>query len=348
MQLSGDLQHYCSTVEVDSITLMNFPCSISVTSRHYALLSISLQLTSAISFLIGILSFKVPTDISNDVVTYLAIMLKNNGPNVLFWNCIMFWFIAPLYQNFKIVRRDSIQKSKHEKDTNLEKDCASLPLIENSTGDVEDINKRSIETKSMKNKHSKSTNWSGFLLCRIVFGMLECLFCCSYIIIPDPIQDEHDTRISVGYEEEECRYVPFSLYNEIYMIRHPGKMLNRVLSPNIDRFGRSRLFMFIFSGSTKGTYHSYSFLLAFIEFYLEQKYNTVRSYTFYFALISLLLSGIRLKVYLYSVIYGLLLFPITLAYYISLIWFDCFDLTNPKKGSWMFSILLDYWDKLTS
>jgi hypothetical protein len=136
------------------------------------------------------------------------------------------------------------------------------------------------------------------------------------------------------------RFMPFSIYNKIYLITHPGEELNPSLPEyGTRRFGMGRSLLLIYSTSIRGTLN----LAMFWHAYYVMKYKDGELLAKALALVPLAIAAIDLRVYLVSFVFGMILYPymlvVTFAFYFPV----CRDILNPPRGSLLFKILTYYW-----
>jgi hypothetical protein len=149
-------------------------------------------------------------------------------------------------------------------------------------------------------------------------------------------------------ERYVTRYVPFSIYNDIYCLLHPGQKLNPHLPTDMERFGVARAMLFVLATNAKGTFHLYLFAYAVIT--LAAKYNNVDTedggdmVSATFAVISLLCASVKMRVFVMSTVFGILLIPMSLGWYLALVWFDWCRVISPKKDSYFYKVMHFFWE----
>jgi hypothetical protein len=141
------------------------------------------------------------------------------------------------------------------------------------------------------------------------------------------------------------RFIPFSLYNLIYIITHHGRQeLNPELPyDQMPAFGMGRSMLLCFGTSIRAS-------LSLALFYNAYYAVLVQDGLFfrYMSLISLLSAFTDLDVYLVAVFYGTILYPYSLVVWLAL-YFPMFDwLLNPKQGTFLFWMLKKYWKTVVS
>ncbi len=142
--------------------------------------------------------------------------------------------------------------------------------------------------------------------------------------------------------DSDCRYMPFSLYNLLYMFLNPGQKINEQLPADIEALGFGRVYLFLLSCNTKGTLNLYIFINAVAKLYAAGGNGTSAA----FATISLLLALCDLKVYAVSLVFGIVLFPFTIMYLSVFCCPDCcrvLDALRVKKDTFEFRVMMHYW-----
>jgi hypothetical protein len=139
-------------------------------------------------------------------------------------------------------------------------------------------------------------------------------------------------------ESTEPRYVPLSIYNEIFLVTHPGKELNPYFPKDMKRFGVAKIFLLIYSASSKASFN----LIVF--------YNAVHIYsndhdflTTSIAFIALVIALTDLRIYLLTSLFGALFNPYMLLLTLSLFFPMCPFLLNPSQENPIYVILEFYW-----
>lgn len=138
-------------------------------------------------------------------------------------------------------------------------------------------------------------------------------------------------------------FIPFSIYNFIFMIRNPGKELNPKLPEELASFGAGRMYLFLMSASVKGTLDLILFINAFLNF-IEAFSSARVTPSLVFAVMALLSSALNLRVYVTNLLFGVFLLPVLLLMGAMCFCADCFgDTWNPKRGTYMFFFFSLYW-----
>ena len=97
------------------------------------------------------------------------------------------------------------------------------------------------------------------------------------------------------------------------------------------------------SANSKGTFHMYIAIYALLQlFNAYHKYST-DSVSVIFAFLSLVMAATKLRVFVLSVVFGIIMIPLTLGFYVALVWFDCCDAINPKKDTFKHNAIKQYW-----
>lgn len=138
------------------------------------------------------------------------------------------------------------------------------------------------------------------------------------------------------------RYVPFSLYNLLYIITHGGHQeLNPSLPYNhMPSFGMGRSMLLCYGTATRASLNLALVYNAYYALLITDEHDL------FFTTVSLVALGSALAdldVYLVAVFFGTLLYPYTLV-----VWFatylPMFDwLLNPRQGTFLFWMLKKYW-----
>jgi hypothetical protein len=140
----------------------------------------------------------------------------------------------------------------------------------------------------------------------------------------------------------ECRFMPFSLYNHWFMMRNKGKKLNDKLPENIEYFGFYRAIWLVYGVNAKGTLNAYLCYDA-----LTQLFKSNHSWSLVFSLTSLVFAILDLRVFFYSIIFGVLLYPFSAVLSIMMFAPDCCGVINEwlqsRRGSWNYRQLMRYW-----
>lgn len=142
------------------------------------------------------------------------------------------------------------------------------------------------------------------------------------------------------------RYIPFSIYNLLFIIGNNGQ---KEMNPNLpyddmERFGMGRSMLLSFGTSIRA---SLSIALVVNAYYAL----LVSEGSFVFTCLSLiaLISALSdLDVYLIAVFFGTILYPYTFVVTLAM-YFPMFDwVLNPKQGSVLFFIFKIYWRSIIS
>jgi hypothetical protein len=141
------------------------------------------------------------------------------------------------------------------------------------------------------------------------------------------------------------RYIPFSLYNLVYIISHEGR---QELNPHLpydqmEAFGMGRSILLCFGTSLRA---SLSLALVYNAYYALLV--TEDEFFMYVSLAALASALTDLDVYLVAVFFGTILYPYTVVVWIAL-YFPMFDwVLNPKQGSFLFWLFKKYWKTVVS
>jgi hypothetical protein len=134
------------------------------------------------------------------------------------------------------------------------------------------------------------------------------------------------------------RYIPLSLYNDLYLITHPGQELNPNFPKKMKNFGVARIFLLIYSASAKASYNLIVFYNAFHVYSNDHDF-----FTRFIALIALVIALSDLRIYLLTSVFGALFNPYMLLLTCSLFLPMCSFLLNPSQENPIFVILEFYW-----
>jgi hypothetical protein len=158
--------------------------------------------------------------------------------------------------------------------------------------------------------------------------------------------------------EVSTRYIPFSLYNDVFMMLNEGYMLNREINESLDYFP-ANIQIFIQSIIFRGLLNFFLFLNALlqVQFVLQNEHSYVG---FLLTINSLLVCTLNLQAYLWAMVFCVVGTPYWL--YITLMkcggCIDREDGTNDnenrkpdgtkkiKKGSFMYACLLFVWKRV--
>lgn len=150
-------------------------------------------------------------------------------------------------------------------------------------------------------------------------------------------------------DDYACSYIPFSLYNLLFMFRHPGKQLNNTLPETLPYFGFGRMYLFMLSINTKGILNLYMFINACDKVFYTAAMgsgSTASNASTAMAVVSMVTALANLKVYAISLVFGLVLLPFT--FLISVV-FYCPDKCGfveklrAKNGTTQFKTLMKFW-----
>lgn len=139
----------------------------------------------------------------------------------------------------------------------------------------------------------------------------------------------------------ECtdpRYIPLSIYNDIYMVTHPGKELNPNFPKDMKCFGVARVFLLIYSASSKASFNLIVFYNA-IHIYMSDRDFLSK----FIAFIALIIALTDLRIYILTSIFGALFHPYMILLTFSLFFPMCSFLLNPSQENPIFIILEFYW-----
>ena len=153
----------------------------------------------------------------------------------------------------------------------------------------------------------------------------------------EPVDD------SLSEHDNVTRFVPFSIYNRIYVVLHPGRELNPHLpEKGMENFGLGRSLLLVYSTSVRGSLNMAIFLHAC--FVIK---NEGALFPQIFALIALILAIVDLRVYIVSLFFGIILYPYLIVVVFALYFPVCPDILNPPSGSLLFRVLSFYWKVVT-
>jgi hypothetical protein len=139
-------------------------------------------------------------------------------------------------------------------------------------------------------------------------------------------------------ESSDPRYVPLSIYNEIFMITHPGKELNPYFPKNMKRFGVAKIFLLIYSASSRASYNLIVFYNAVHVYSNDHDFLTTS-----IAFIALVIALTDLRIYLLTSLFGALFNPYMILLTLSLFLPMCPFLLNPSQENPIYVILEFYW-----
>lgn len=336
---------YSPVISITKTKLLCLPC-IELSQVASASISILLQVGSACSFIVSLYTFKRSS--STAFLAYLNYMLAVNGPTITVYYALTCWALVPLWQNIRFIHNSRIPDPNDiiNNDSNLpltalndpeDDDAMSARLVEDGNGFrgsssiIRHTDIDGILTKTKKRP-------TGFLCCLCVGACCE--FCCL-------------CRYSMLYKKERhvTRYIPFSLYNDVYCLLHPGYRMNPRLPDDMERFGVGRGMLFVLAVNAKGTFHMYLFIFAFVT--LAAKYRNVDTnddgdmVSVTFAVFSLLCAAIKLRVFVLSTLFGILLLPMNIGWYAALVCYDVCHVISPNKNTYFYKVLRKFWELLS-
>jgi hypothetical protein len=164
------------------------------------------------------------------------------------------------------------------------------------------------------------------------YGCLICFFMSSFYGL---LTDKFDFR---PLKSSDPRYIPFSVYNEIYMITHPNQELNPNFPEDIKSFGLARTFLLIYSSSAKASLNLVIFYNAYSIFQSESDF-----FSTCIALIALVIAISDLRIYILTSIFGSLfniyMVILTVSFFIPMPSF----MLDPTQNNPLFIILFYYW-----
>lgn len=175
-----------------------------------------------------------------------------------------------------------------------------------------------------------------------------CIYCTVYSICCNMVCCCGLRMHFVPRLDRDCRRMPFSLYNLLFMVMNPGKQLNEQLPPNLPEFGLGRAYLLLLSVNTRGTLNLYIAINALVK--LVQAATSPFSISTFFAIISFASSLLELRIYVLSVFYGVLLIPFSLVLSCMFCCVDCCGWTETiqaKQGTKEYDRLLRLWDKVS-
>jgi hypothetical protein len=139
-------------------------------------------------------------------------------------------------------------------------------------------------------------------------------------------------------EQTDPRYIPLSIYNDLYLVTHPGKELNPNFPKKMKNFGVARIFLLIYSASAKASYNLIVFYNAYHVYVNDQDF-----FIRFIALIALVIALSDLRIYLLTSVFGALFNPYMLLLTCSLFLPMCSFILNPSQENPIFIILEFYW-----
>eukprot|EP01038_Epipyxis_sp_PR26KG_P004165 gene4165-5929_t len=144
------------------------------------------------------------------------------------------------------------------------------------------------------------------------------------------------------------RYIPNSIYNFIFMALNPHKRLNPKPPSTMQRWEFSTVYLLILTENSKGILNFYIFLNAILKLMIVQRKEGLFSISTGFALYSLFCGLLDLRVYVLSVLFGMLLLPYTVLFVPLCCFCDCSGYLEesvcPKRDTVTFILLEKYWN----
>lgn len=139
-------------------------------------------------------------------------------------------------------------------------------------------------------------------------------------------------------QSTDPRYVPLSIYNEIFMVTHPGKELNPYFPKDMKHFGVARIFLLIYSASSRATYNAIVFYNAIHVYSQDHDFLTTL-----IAFVALVIALIDLRIYILTSIFGFFFNPYMVLLIFSLFFPMCPFLLNPSQDNPLYGVLEYYW-----
>lgn len=314
---------YQPVVDVGTMELIPYIYSHPLPSEQYASICLCIQVFSVVSLLISLHSSNGTDALTASLTTY--------SYYYMFW-C---WLVLPLYQNYNIVSVETKRRLDISQGFILFRSAYSFikyllgyyqivpktdskdHTVVNYTEDVR-INSdsvSSVDTDSVGDRSNPNSDTKTNTLS-------------NARIVP---RDMH---------VRSTRYIPFSIYNYYYMMTHPGKQLNTELPEDQAYFGFGRSILLVLTTSALGALNSYLLIYAFVQFNDNSHNNGISKG---FAFVSAILALVGYRVTILSVIFGYILLPYTLGVYVAFFFVDIFNVTNPRKGTCIYNMLLKLW-----
>mgnify|MGYP003385282442 CR=1 FL=1 len=138
------------------------------------------------------------------------------------------------------------------------------------------------------------------------------------------------------------RYIPFSVYNLLYIITHEGQQeLNPSLPyDHMPAFGMGRSLLLCFGTSLRA---SLSLALVYNAYYAMLVNEDEHLFYTTVSLIALGSALTDLDVYFVAIFFGTMLYPYTLVVWFALYFPMCSWVLNPRQGTFLFWVLKKYW-----
>ena len=319
---------YAPVVESNGTLILGLPC-LETAQYRGALFSIFMQFGSVVTFVSS--SFVFRRSSSNAVIAYFNYMLASNGLSVAIYYVVICWIIIPIWQNYRFISKSRV--------VDIDNSLQEVPLMANQAHGVESevierASKCSYEGGEIIIQKRELPR--GFLCCMCCCACCE--FCCCQVLVLPKHESPHITR-----------YIPCSLYNDVFCVLNPGYQLNPKLPDEMPRFGVARAMFFVLATNAKGNFHLYAFLFAFCQLY--GRWNNLNAesdgLSVGLSFLSVLFAGIRLRVFLQSMAIGVLLMPMNLGWYLALVWFDLCGVISPKKNSYFYKVLRFFWRRMS-
>eukprot|EP01038_Epipyxis_sp_PR26KG_P006889 gene6889-9439_t len=173
--------------------------------------------------------------------------------------------------------------------------------------------------------------------CMLGYCCIACcgLCCCQLMCIP---------RVDIV---RRPKFMPFSIYNNLFMVLNPGKELNPKLPIDMEQFDYGTVLMFLHVVGLKGALNFFVFV-NFMNQILSTTFgdNVCSDLSLIFSIISLFLKLLNLKIYFITLLFGTLIVPFTVVIQWLIYCPDCCCLQNtvtPKRGTTFYALLETYW-----
>lgn len=315
--LTSDEADYQNVIEIKEPMILFF--FIHLPSEQYALVIFSLRFFSIVFLLISIFA-------ASDLSEYFLILI------FLTYSIILCWLVVPIWQNYCVVRIT-------EKDNNNDTNYLGGAQLESEKSQKDTLLVSPLKYRADvfdEEKQEPVEFQPGFAICQCCW-IYSALLCCSrYAIVPRLDENIKSTR-----------FMPLSVYNSIYMMRNPGKMLNPHLPEDMPKFSFSRSFLLVASTSVLGQLNMYIFTHAVGQ--LQSRYyhteNAENIISLIFAVGAALLAACSLKITLINFACSIVLIPFYIGMYCSLVCCDICGTMNPRNGSYLYRLFCYLWSQ---
>lgn len=185
-------------------------------------------------------------------------------------------------------------------------------------------------SKASGERTESCNNGCVFVLC----CYRSCAFCCGKYKLA-----WRDDKSSVS-----TRFIPFSIYNNVYAVLHPGKQLNHRLPAGTEiGVGFTRVYLTILSGLWKAIFTSVAFSLSIYCLFDTRNRSPAKT-----ALNTMIfiLSALDYRIYLINVILLIRMLPLHIGIFFGCFFPDYCGMSNPRGNGCYYRNFLYYWDTL--